>query len=106
MYKSRPKIFFSQPMKDKTKEEISKEREQAISELYGLFRDNFDVVDSVFDFEDVENVNKDLYYLSKSLELLSTADYAVFLNGWHKSRGCLIEKECCDKYGIETIILN
>lgn len=59
-----------------------------------------------FDFENVENVNKGLYYLSKSLELLSTADCAVFLSGWDKARGCLIEKECCDKYGIETIVLN
>lgn len=100
------KIFISQPMKDKTKEQIEKEREQAFSELHKSFGDDFEIIDSVFDFENVENVNKGLYYLSKSLELLSTADYAVFLSGWNKARGCLIEKECCDKYGIETIILN
>lgn len=100
------KIFISQPMKDKTTEQIKKEREQAFSELYKLFGDDFEIIDSVFDFENVENVNKGLYYLSKSLELLSTADCAVFLNSWDKARGCLIEKECCDKYGIETIILN
>ena len=100
------KIFISQPMKDKTTEQIEKEREQAFSKLHKLFGDDFEIIDSVFDFENVENVNKGLYYLSKSLELLSTADCAVFLNSWDKARGCLIEKECCDKYGIETIILN
>lgn len=100
------KIFISQPMKDKTKGQIEKEREQAFSTLHNKFGDNFEIIDSVLDLRDVENVNKPLYYLSKSLELLSTADYAVFLSGWDKARGCLIEKECCDKYGIETIILN
>lgn len=103
------RIFISQPMKDKTKEQIEKERKQAFSTLYNKFGNNFEIIDSIldiFDSENVENVNKPLYYLSKSLELLSTADYAVFLSGWDKARGCLIEKECCDKYGIETIILN
>lgn len=100
------KIFISQPMKDKTKEQIEKERKQAFSELHKSFGDDFEIIDSIFDFENVENVNKGLYYLSKSLKLLSTADCAVFLSGWNKARGCLIEKECCNKYGIKTIILN
>ena len=100
------KIFISQPMKDKTTEQIEKEREQAFPELHKLFGDDFKIIDSVFHLENVENVNNGLYYLSKSLKLLSTADCAVFLSGWDKARGCLIEKECCDKYGIETIILN
>ena len=38
------KIFISQPMKDKTTEQIEKEREQAFSELHKLLGDDFEVV--------------------------------------------------------------
>lgn len=48
------KIFISQPMKDKTKEQIEKEREQAFSELHKSFGDDFEIIDSVFDFENVK----------------------------------------------------
>lgn len=42
------KIFISQPMKDKTTEQIEKEREQAFSELHKLFGNDFEIIDSVF----------------------------------------------------------
>lgn len=45
-----------------------------------------------------------LWYLGKSLELLSTADIAYFAPGWNEARGCRIENQCAKEYGIEKII--
>lgn len=41
-----------------------------------------------------------LWYLGKSIELLSTADVAYFLKGWNTARGCRIEYMCANDYGI------
>ncbi|MCI6068366.1 MAG: hypothetical protein MR707_09135, partial [Galactobacillus timonensis] len=59
------------------------------------------VIDSFF--EDAPHDAKPLWFLGKSLELLSTADIAVFAKGWRSARGCMIEHECAVAYGIETI---
>lgn len=98
------KIFISQPMNGKTNDEILSERKKAIEVAKSIVNDDVEVIDSFF--KDAPHDAKPLWFLGKSLELLSTADCAFFLSGWDKARGCLIEKECCDKYGIETIILN
>lgn len=42
-------------------------------------------------------------YLSKSLELLATADVAIFAEDWWEARGCRIERECADGYGVARI---
>lgn len=36
--------------------------------------------------------------LGKSIEAMSKADMVVFMNGWEKSRGCIIEHEIVEKY--------
>ena len=61
--------------------------------------DDVEVIDSFF--QDSPHDARPLWFLGKSLELLSTADLAVFANGWSGARGCIIEHECCLKYGIE-----
>ena len=60
-----------------------------------------EIIDSFFQGEPTDA--KPLYFLSKSLELLSTADVAVFAKGWSEYRGCRIEHECCVEYGIKFI---
>ena len=95
------KLFISQPMKDKTDEEILAVREQAINSAKDFLGDDVEVIDSFF-----QNVSHDvtpLWYLAKSLELLSTADAAYFAKDWEKYRGCRIENLCATEYGITVI---
>ena len=92
------KLFVSQPMNGKTDEEILEERNRLINEVRRVY-DNVEVIDSFF--QDSPHDARPLWFLGKSLELLSTADLAVFANGWSEARGCIIEHECCLKYGIE-----
>lgn len=100
------KIFISQPMKDKTPEHIKRERHLAIQKVMERFGDEAEIIDSYFsDFEENKYKIVPLAYLAKSIELLSTADVAVFCNGWSKARGCRIEHQCAVDYGLKVVFL-
>lgn len=110
-------VFISQPFENKTEEQINNITKEAIDIVKNIFNEN-DRDFLLF----YTNCNSDGYYnafnkdrwqsagcgikmLSDSLFRLSQSKYAVFCPGWEKSRGCVIEKECCEKFGIEIIIL-
>ena len=91
------KLFISQPMRGKTEEEILAVREQAKREIEASWMEKVIVIDSFIRNAPVDA--KPLWYLGKSLELLSTADIAYFAKGWEEARGCRIEHECAQEYG-------
>lgn len=96
------KLFISQPMRGKTDEEILAEREKAINFFKAIFEgEEIEVIDSFF--QEAPHDANPLWYLAKSLELLSTADIAYFVKGWEEARGCKIEHQCALEYGIDTI---
>ena len=95
------KLFISQPMKDKTNEEIKAEREKAIQKATELLGEDVEVINSFF--ESAPHDARPLWFLGKSLELLSTADVVYFANEWDKYRGCKIEHTCAVEYGITVI---
>lgn len=97
------KLFISQPMKDKTNEEIKAERERIIKEVTDKFGE-VEVIDSFF--ENAPHDARPLWFLGKSLELLSTADVAYFAKDWEKYRGCKIERTCAVEYGIDVMEYN
>ena len=94
------RLFISQPMRNKTDEEILQEREHAIKRVRELLGD-VEVIDSFF--KDVLTDTSPLWFLGRSLELLSTADVVYFCNGWDTARGCRIEQMCAVEYGINRI---
>lgn len=95
------KLFISQPMKGKKDEEILKERKEAISLAKLIINEDVEVIDSFF--QNAPHDDKPLWFLSKSLELLSTADIAYFCDGWNNYRGCCMEHNACLQYGIKII---
>lgn len=95
------RVFISQPMKGKTDEEILAVRQKAIESAERLLGEKVEVIDSFFMDAPVEA--KPLWFLGKSLELLSTADVAYFAKGWETARGCKIENTCAIEYGIAVI---
>lgn len=95
------KLFISQPVKGKSDEDILKERDTAIRKAEAVVGEPVEVIDSFF-----QNALADarpLWFLGKSLELLSTADVAYFAPGWDEARGCKIEHMCAVEYGIDRI---
>ena len=97
------KLFISQPMIDKTDEEIKTERENIIKEVTNVLGE-VEVIDSFF--ESAPHEAKPLWFLGKSLELLSTADIAYFAKDWDKYRGRKIEHTCATEYGIDVMHFN
>lgn len=95
------KLFISQPMRGKTDEEILAVREKAIKAAEKLIGEPVEVIDSFFRSAPVDA--KPLWFLGKSLELLSTADVAYFAPRWNDFRGCKIEHTCAVEYNIDRI---
>lgn len=95
------KLFISQPMRGKTDEEILAERKKAIESAERNLGEPVEVIDSFF--QNAPADARPLWFLGKSLELLSTADIAYFAKGWEDARGCRIENQCAIEYGIGVI---
>lgn len=102
LYMEPKKLFISQPMNGKTDKEIKEERDRIIkivTEKFGEVK----VIDSFVNENAPNNANAGLWYLGKSLEMLSAADCAYFADGWQNYRGCKIEHECAVQYGIDIV---
>ena len=95
------KIFISQPMNGKADEIIKEERQNAINTIIKEYGENIEIIDSFFEAAPY-NANP-LWFLGKSLELLSTADAVFFTEGWQNARGCKLEHEAAKFYEIEII---
>jgi hypothetical protein len=96
------KLFISQPMRNKTTEEILAVREKAIKSAERELGEEVEVIDSFF--TNMPDGTHPLYCLGKSLELLSTADVVYFAKGWEEARGCKIENVCAIEYGLPLVI--
>ena len=90
------KLFISQPMKDKTDEEIEAERAEVISrfETEGI---KVEIIDSFF--KNAPAQATPMWYIGESIKLLGEADVAYFCKDWQHYNGCTIEHECAVRYG-------
>ena len=98
------KVFISQPMNGLSQREIKEKRESAIKRIKAAIQSyDVEIIDSFIEAEPPRIKKIPVWYLSKSIELLADADIAYFLDSWDMNRGCIIEHEVADKYGIMTI---
>ena len=98
-------VFISQPMTNKSKEEIFIKRQQLIEKVQNYFQTtDLKFMKSYFEKRKIKKYkNEPLYFLSKSLHALSNSDVIIMASGWEKSRGCRIEYECARLYDIMVI---
>ena len=94
------KIFISQPMNNKTDEQILDERNRAIDIIKETHGNDIVVLDSFFKEDAPTGAKIPVWFLAKSLELLSQADFACFVGDWKNYRGCKFEHEVAQEYGI------
>ena len=102
------KAMLSQPMAGKTEAEIIATRERAVHELQ---RRGYEVVNTLFTDEWYSDkslkargvVNIPLCFLAKSLENMSLCHVAYFCKGWENARGCRIEHEAAQAYGLTIL---
>mgnify|MGYP002770270457 FL=1 len=95
------KLFISQPMNGLSDEQVLQERAAMIGKAKAVFGD--DAVPLETFFEDFGPDAKPLDYLARSIEFLAKADVAVFAPGWEYARGCRIERQCAEEYGIPVM---
>lgn len=95
------RIFISQPMNDKTDDEIKLERQKIVDACVREYGKDTEIIDSFF--EGSPHDVKPAWFLGKSIELLSTADAVYFADGWNNARGCRIEHQVAVDYGIKII---
>lgn len=94
------KIMISQPMNGKSEEQIRNERENIIKQI----KENGDeYVDTVIAEEPPKDSNTAMWYLAKSIEIMSKVDIVYFMRGWENARGCRIENKICQDYGKQTL---
>ena len=94
-------LFFILPMAVKTDEKLKETRKKAIVYAELLLCEKVEVIESFFEGAPAEA--KPLWFLGKSIELLSQADVVYFVKGWDKARGCKIEHQCAVAYNIKRI---
>lgn len=98
--------MISQPMKDISSDDILVTREKAINTLEQF---GYDVVDNYFaDFPDDGFVSDDtknipIAYLAKSIAIMAKCNAVYFCRGWETARGCKIEHEIANSYGLAVI---
>lgn len=96
------KVMISQPMKNRSNEEIFEERKELIRRI----EENGDtVLATVLTEKDVEK-DDPIYYLAESLKFIAQADKIIFMKGWEKARGCKIEHQVAVEYGKEIMYCN
>ena len=89
------KVMISQPMNGKSEEQIRQERDELINKIQ---EEGDTYIDTIFQDEVPEGYDIPIYYLAKSIETIAYADKIIFMNGWHKARGCIIEHEVATSY--------
>lgn len=94
------KVFISQPMRNRSQENIMAERKAIIEKLNAM---HIDVIDTIFTEEAPENNNEGIYYLGKSILNMAEADAIFMCEGWESARGCRIERQVAQDYGIKIL---
>jgi hypothetical protein len=93
--------MISQSMEGLPKSKIEETEKNAVEYLENL---GYEVAKTYFKDFDISRVkNAPLYYLAKSLEVLSNCDILYLCKGWDTAKRCRIEYQCALNYNIEII---
>lgn len=95
------KVMISMPMNGKTDDEIYNETKKITEKLAKL---HIEVIASNFKQDPPESCQyPPLFYMAKSIDMMSTVDAVFFHKEWRMARGCRIEREICRVYGIKIL---
>jgi hypothetical protein len=97
MNKARTKVMISQPMNGISEDEIVKTHKNA---RVKLTRKGYEVVDQYLGQCEASNR---IACLGLSIETMAECQAVYFCNGWEDARGCRIEHEVAEEYGLDII---
>jgi hypothetical protein len=93
------KVFISQPMRGRTDEEILSERDN-IFNTYADEHPGAVLLDSFVNESAPDTAHPRVWYLSKTIGILSDADVVLMAKGWESYPGCRIEQKVATYYDI------
>ena len=99
------KLFVSLPMRNHSIEELRPQMNDYLKRVEDRLNEEFSLIDTLWEEPEPEDLKHHTYYLGKSITALSNADLVIFVPGWHKAPGCVIEYEICKLYGIPYYLL-
>lgn len=95
------KVMISLPMNGRKKKEVEA-RIQKLKEDFAKL--HIDVVDSFLTDEIENSYHPGVYYLGRTLtQFMHNVDAVYFDKDWETARGCRIERQICEEYGIMTL---
>ena len=96
------KVFVSVPVRGRSDADVAAEKQAILKRVEKEYpNETLELIDSnISEYAPMNGDEAGVWYLGKSLELLATADLAVFADGWRDARGCRIERAVCEAYNI------
>lgn len=98
------KLFISCPMKGRTEENIKKSMEKMHKIAEIIFDQELDVIPSYIEDNPPKDSNAAVYFLGRSLQLLSQADYYIGVDTFNFT-GCEIENQVARRYRIPSFAI-
>lgn len=92
--------MISQPMANRSEEDIMQERKAIIEKFNNM---HIDVIDTIFTDEVPIDYNAGVYYLGKLILEMSKVDALFMCDGWREARDCRIEYQVAQAYGIKIL---
>ena len=101
------KLFISCPMRGRTEEQIRNSMDQMHKIAEAIFDEKFEVIDTCIADNAPACNRKQLWYLGKSIEMLSQADAFIGVYDDQKGfDGCIVENYTAKLYGIPQYLVN
>ena len=95
------KVFLSHPMHELTEEQIMSIRDSAYYYLQSVYG-NIKIIDNLHLYEAPKGAGR-LWHLGRSIQQLEEADAIYFCEEWENARGCIIERQVAEKYGLRIL---
>lgn len=100
---NKPKVMISQPMRDKTAEEIEAIRDKAIDRLTMMGYEVIDTFMKEYHQKYDDSINRPVFCLGESIKKMAECRAVYFVTGWEEARGCRIEHAIAAEYGLNIL---
>lgn len=100
------KLFISCPMKGRTEENIRKSMDKMHKLAEIIFDEELEVIPTYIEDNPPQNSNQAIWYLGKSIQMLSEADFFIGIDWCDFYKGCTAEREIARSYGIRSTFVN
>ena len=98
------KVFLSHPMHGLSEKEVLKLRNEMINFANAICGEGTVIIDNYSYADAPENTGR-LWYLGRSIQMMSDAELVIFHPDYRKANGCRIEEAVCSAYRKWHIIM-